>query len=89
MGCVVKVRFALPVNNWTFVQFSGCGCLAMIDARSLNPECGFHRSGTSNRSSDTVVVRELDGYYDFDAKNRPDGWNAWVTLAIPVGSGGK
>lgn len=31
----------------------------------------------------------LKGYYEFDAKNRPEGWNVWVTLAIPLGSTGK
>ncbi|MGY1458368.1 SphA family protein [Luteimonas sp. A534] len=25
------------------------------------------------------------GIYEFDARNRPSGWNAWVTLAIPLG----
>lgn len=24
----------------------------------------------------------LKGYYEFEAKNRPEGWNAWVTLAF-------
>jgi hypothetical protein len=24
----------------------------------------------------------LKGYYEFDAKNRLDGWNAWITLSI-------
>jgi hypothetical protein len=24
----------------------------------------------------------LKGYYEFDAENRPSGWNAWVTFAI-------
>ena len=24
----------------------------------------------------------LKGYYEFDAENRPEGWNAWVTFAI-------
>ena len=28
----------------------------------------------------------LKGYYEFDAENRPEGWNAWLTLAIPLGS---
>ena len=28
----------------------------------------------------------VKGYYEFDARNRPEGWNAWVTLAIPLGS---
>ncbi|MDM0117181.1 transporter [Variovorax sp. J22R133] len=27
----------------------------------------------------------LKGYYEFEAQNRPKGWNAWVTLAIPLG----
>jgi len=31
----------------------------------------------------------LRGYYEFDAKNRPEGWNVWLTLAIPLGSAGK
>lgn len=26
----------------------------------------------------------LKGYYEFDAKNRPEGWNVWATLAIPL-----
>ena len=25
----------------------------------------------------------------FDAKNRPEGWNTWLTLAIPFGSSGN
>ncbi len=24
----------------------------------------------------------VKGYYEFDAQNRPSGWNAWVTLAV-------
>jgi hypothetical protein len=24
----------------------------------------------------------LKGYKEFDAQNRPDGWNAWVTFSI-------
>jgi hypothetical protein len=27
----------------------------------------------------------LKGYYEFAARNRPEGWNVWVTLAIPLG----
>lgn len=26
----------------------------------------------------------IKGYYEFDAKNRPDGWNLWATLVIPL-----
>jgi hypothetical protein len=31
----------------------------------------------------------LKGYYEFDAQNRPEGWNVWLTLAIPLGAGKK
>jgi hypothetical protein len=24
----------------------------------------------------------LKSYFEFDAKNRPDGWNTWLTFAI-------
>jgi hypothetical protein len=26
----------------------------------------------------------LKGYYEFDAKNRAEGWNTWLTLVIPL-----
>jgi hypothetical protein len=29
----------------------------------------------------------LKGYKEFDAKNRPEGWNAALTLVIPMGAG--
>jgi len=28
----------------------------------------------------------LKAYWEFSAKNRPEGWNAWLTLAIPLTS---
>jgi hypothetical protein len=28
----------------------------------------------------------LKGYVEFEAQNRPEGWNTWVTLAIPLGA---
>ena len=31
----------------------------------------------------------LKGFYEFDAKHRPEGWNVWLTLAIPLGLAGK
>ncbi|AYC33053.1 phenol degradation protein [Pseudomonas cavernae] len=27
----------------------------------------------------------LKGYYEFDARNRAEGWNTWVSLIIPLG----
>jgi hypothetical protein len=29
----------------------------------------------------------LRGYWEFDAQNRTEGWNAWVTLSLPLDSG--
>lgn len=26
----------------------------------------------------------LKGYWEFSAKNRPEGWNAWLTLSLPL-----
>ncbi len=31
----------------------------------------------------------LKGCYEFDAKYRPEGWNVWLTLAIPLSPVGK
>ena len=31
----------------------------------------------------------LKGYDEFEAKNRPEGWNMWLTLAIPLGTSKK
>jgi hypothetical protein len=31
----------------------------------------------------------LKGYYEFDARNRPEGWSAWLTLSIPLTSAKK
>ena len=31
----------------------------------------------------------LKGYYEFAAQNRPEGWNAWISMSIPLGSGEK
>ena len=27
----------------------------------------------------------LKGYYEFDAENRPEGWNASAVLSVPLG----
>ncbi|RJG11068.1 phenol degradation protein [Pseudomonas cavernicola] len=29
----------------------------------------------------------LKGFYEFDANNRAEGWNLWLTMAIPLGGG--
>jgi hypothetical protein len=32
--------------------------------------------------SDMQGYINLKGYWEFDAKNRPEGWNTWLTFAI-------
>jgi hypothetical protein len=29
----------------------------------------------------------LKGYWEFDAKNRAEGWNVWLSLALPLSMG--
>ena len=29
----------------------------------------------------------LKGYWEFEARHRPEGWNTWLTLSIPLGVG--
>lgn len=36
---------------------------------------------------DKQAYVNLKGYWEFDAKNRAEGWNAWLTLSVPIGSG--
>jgi len=31
----------------------------------------------------------LKAYWEFEAKYRPEGWNAWLTLVLPLGGGSK
>jgi len=31
----------------------------------------------------------LKGYYEFDAEHRAKGWNVWLSLSLPLGSGKK
>lgn len=33
---------------------------------------------------DKQAYVNLKGYWEFDAKHRPEGWNAWLTLSLPL-----
>ena len=60
---------------------------------------GLPRSGTSMLMqmleqggmpivTDKIRTADEDnpkGYHEFDAKNRLEGWNVWLTVAIPLG----
>ena len=51
---------------------------------AIGPQAGYFF-----QVGDKKLYANIKGYYEFDAKNRPEGWNVWVTLAIPLGSPGK
>jgi hypothetical protein len=34
---------------------------------------------------DKQAYLNLKGYWEFNAKNRPEGWNTWLTLSVPLG----
>lgn len=47
----------------------------------LGPQVGhFFKVG------EQLWYTNLKGYYEFDARNRPEGWNVWLTLNIPLTS---
>jgi hypothetical protein len=31
----------------------------------------------------------LKGYWEFNARNRPEGWNTWLSVSIPLGDAPK
>lgn len=35
-------------------------------------------------AADRKFYISLKGYYEFDANHRPDGWNTWISLLIPL-----
>ncbi len=43
----------------------------------VGPEVGWFLN-------DGAWYLNLKGYYEFDAENRPEGWNAWLTLSVPL-----
>jgi hypothetical protein len=46
----------------------------------IGPEAGWF-------FKDQTIYFNVRGYWEFDAKNRPDGWNFWLTLSVPLGKG--
>ncbi len=46
----------------------------------LGPQVGY----TFNMG-DKQAYLNLKGYWEFNANNRPEGWNSWLTLSIPLG----
>ena len=51
---------------------------------AVGPQAGYFFA-----VGDRKWYANLKGYYEFDASHRPEGWNAWLALAIPLGPGGN
>ncbi len=49
---------------------------------AVGPQAGYFF-----QVGDQKWYANLKGYYEFDAQNRPDGWNVWLALVIPLGPG--
>ena len=40
-------------------------------------------------AAEQTLLKGLAGYKEFAAENRPDGWNAWLTIAISPAAPGQ
>ena len=50
----------------------------------IGPQVGY-----SFKMRERDAYLNLRGYWEWDAENRPEGWNAWLTLVIPLGAANK
>jgi hypothetical protein len=51
---------------------------------SIGPQVGY-----IFKIGERQAYLNLKGYWEFGAENRPEGWNAWLTLVLPLGGGSK
>ncbi len=83
-------RFLAGVVGYLYQQItpdSGPGATLgpfMARVAGVGPQLGydFNFGGTSASLS-------TRGYYEFAAQNRPQGWNAWLTLVVNLGQPGR
>ena len=45
---------------------------------AVGPEVGWF-------FKDQTIYFSARWYWEFDAKHRPEGWNLWLTLSVPLG----
>jgi hypothetical protein len=48
----------------------------------IGPQAGWFLKVGENK-----WYANLKGYYEFNAENRPEGWNVWLTLAMSFHEG--
>ncbi|MGH8863303.1 MAG: SphA family protein [Burkholderiales bacterium] len=81
-------RLHLGVAGYFYEQLSGdSGTGATLgDFKSkvsaIGPQVGYFLDVGGQK-----WYANLKGFYEFDAENRPEGWNIWLAVAIPLGSG--
>jgi len=70
----------LGVVGYFYYQLAGdSGTDNKSKVSAIGPQAGwFFKRGEQRWSVN------LKGYFEFGARNRPDGWNAWLTLAMPL-----
>lgn len=74
----------LGVVGYAYQQLSGDSgegaMLGPFESRvfGIGPQIGYKFDANDK----TAGYVNLKGYYEFGAKNRPEGWNVWLTLAF-------
>jgi hypothetical protein len=67
---------------------SGAGTALLGDFKSrthgIGPQLGYFFPVAAGKG-----YFNLRGYWEFDARHRPEGWNLWLTLALPLGNTSK
>lgn len=83
-------RFLAGVAGYFYQQItpdSGSGATLgpfMSRVAGIGPQLSYDFNFGSR--SATISTR---GYYEFAAQNRPEGWNAWLTLVVALGQPGR
>jgi hypothetical protein len=78
---VIVIGGLTSFNRKSAVYFLlGMPVLGDFESRvfGVGPQVGYKFN--VDKSTDGYV--NLKGYYEFGAKNRPEGWNVWLTVAF-------
>ena len=84
----LNTRWHLGLVGYAYYQLtddSGSGVPAVLggfraQVFALGPEAGYF---FAMKGAEGYV--SLRGYWEFGAKNRPEGWNAYLTCSLPIG----
>lgn len=77
------------VVGYYFEQITGDSGSGAVLGDYKSRVAGFGpQAGHFFKIGNEVWYANLKGYYEFDARNRPDGWNMWLSLVIPLSGKG-